>query len=152
MRIWHKSLIPALPREQLAAQWRECSAIAGNILKLGHPNHILVNKIMDYPLTHFISYSIMIRDEMTKRGYKTMNSVMEKIESLLPFEKLEFIDEKTLFADWHNINYLRQCYYNLEEKYDCGGIKEEDMQKISAACVFCQDLLADIEEVQEVEE
>lgn len=28
MRIWHKDLIPVLPREQLVAQWKECSAIA----------------------------------------------------------------------------------------------------------------------------
>lgn len=26
MRIWHKSLIPVLPREQLVAAWRELSS------------------------------------------------------------------------------------------------------------------------------
>ena len=57
MRIWHKSLIPALPREQLVAQWRELSAIAGNLSTKGTPNHILVNKVLDYPRDHFVSYA-----------------------------------------------------------------------------------------------
>jgi len=26
--------------------------------------------------------------------------------------------------------YLKQCYYNLQEKYDCGGISEEEWEKI----------------------
>ena len=43
--------------KQLIAQWRECSAIAGNIVKLGFPNHILVNKIMDYDIDEFIERS-----------------------------------------------------------------------------------------------
>ena len=43
MRLWHIDLISVLPREQLVAQWRELSAIAGAIQKKGTPNHILVN-------------------------------------------------------------------------------------------------------------
>lgn len=43
MRLWHKDFIKALPREQLVAQWRELSAIAGAIQKSGTPNHILVS-------------------------------------------------------------------------------------------------------------
>lgn len=31
-----------------------------------------------------------------------------------------------LFNSWHNDRYLKQCYYNLQEKYDCGGISEND--------------------------
>lgn len=48
MRLWHKGLIRVLPREQLVAQWRECSAIAGNIKLKGTPNHILVNKVLNF--------------------------------------------------------------------------------------------------------
>lgn len=48
MGLWHKDLIEKLPREQLVAQWRECSAIAGNLITKGTPNHILVNKILNY--------------------------------------------------------------------------------------------------------
>ena len=47
MRLWHKDLIPVLPRQQLIGQWRECCLIAKQISEKGTPNHILVNKIMD---------------------------------------------------------------------------------------------------------
>lgn len=75
MRLWHIDLIPVLPREQLVAQWRECSAIAGAILKNGSPNHLLVNFVMNYPFDEFISYCYYVRQEMTKREYKTMEKV-----------------------------------------------------------------------------
>ena len=79
MRLWHKNLIPVLPREQLVAQWREISAIAGNIQTKGTPNHILVNKIMDYPMNHFVTYAATVRAEMTERDYRTMDKVWEKL-------------------------------------------------------------------------
>ena len=50
MRLWHKDLIPYLPKEQLVSQWRECSSIAGAIIKNGTPNHGLVNYVLDYPI------------------------------------------------------------------------------------------------------
>lgn len=128
MRLWHKSLIKYLPREQLVAQWRELSAIAGNLNTKGTPNHILVNKVLNYPLNHFISYAHYIRTEMTQRGYRTMDSVWNKICSVADSYNILPIEE--LFPNWHNYRYLAQCYYNLEEKYDCGGIEEEYFEKI----------------------
>lgn len=128
MRLWHKDLIPVLPREQLVAQWRECSAIAGAILKNGTPNHILVNKVLDYQIDQFINYSILVRAEMTRRGYKTMQSVEDKIVSLNPdFNRMP---QAIMYDNWHNDRYFIQCYYNLQEKYDCGGISPEDWEKI----------------------
>ena len=84
MRIWHTFLIDVLPREQLVAAWRELSAIAGSIQKNGTPNHLLVNFVLDYDYDHFISYTKIVRDEMTRRGYRTMDSVWNKIISLKP--------------------------------------------------------------------
>lgn len=128
MRLWHKFLIKALPREQLVAQWRECSAIAGGIQKNGTPNHILVNKVLDYDFDHFITYSKLIRDEMTRRNYRTMNSVWDKIVGLKPDWKE--IPISLLYYEWMDQEYLDICYYNLLEKYRCGGITEEDWKKI----------------------
>lgn len=126
MRLWHVELISLLPREQLVAQWRELSAIAGAIQKKGTPNHILVNFILDYDYENFISYSALVREEMTKRGYKTMNSVWEKIVSLKPdWNKREEIYESKM-----NDEYFQICYWNLKEKWLCGGIKDEDFKKI----------------------
>lgn len=129
MRLWHKDLIPVLPREQLVAQWREVSAIAGNIKTKGTPNHILVNKIMDYPLDHFINYAYYVRQEMTRRGYRTMDSVWEKITSVKDSE-YTLIPLQNLFSDWMNYEYMTICYFNLREKWLCGGIKSEDWVKI----------------------
>lgn len=35
-----------------------------------------------------------------------------------------------LFAGWHNDRYLTQCYYNLQEKHDCGGIADDEWEDI----------------------
>ena len=132
MRLWHKSMISALPREQLVAQWRELSAIAGNLSTKGTPNHILVNKVLDYPREHFISYAFWVRQEMTRRGYRTMDSVWNKIYCTRETDwgEIEIIPIEELFPGWHNDRYLAQCYYNLEEKYDCGGVAQEWFEKI----------------------
>ena len=128
MRLWHWKLISALPREQLVAAWRELSAIAGSIKTKGTPNHILVNKVLNYSFNHFISYAHYIREEMTRRGYRTMESVWNKICSVSDDYNILPIEE--LYPGWHNDRYLTQCYYNLEEKYDCGGVAEEWFKKI----------------------
>ena len=118
MRLWHTSLIKVLPREQLVAQWRELSAIAGAIQKKGTPNHLLVNFILDYDFDDFISYAYYVREEMTKRGYRTMNSVWEKIVSLKPNYYL--LSLNYIYPEKMNTLYLNICYYNLYEKYLCG--------------------------------
>lgn len=129
MRLWHKDLISVLPREQLVAQWRELSAIAGNIIDKGTPNHILVNEVINYSLNHFISYAYYIREEITKRKYKTMNKVWDKIISVTDSD-YNILPIKELFPYWHNERYFIQCFHNLEEKYDCGGISKDDWSKI----------------------
>ena len=129
MRLWHKDLIAVLPREQLVAQWRECSAIAGAIQKNGTPNHILVNYVVDN-LNSFVAYSYMVRKEMTKRGYRTMENVWTKIVSIVDTNVWKDLTLKEIFAKEHNFRYYVQCYYNLQEKYDRGGIKEEDWKNI----------------------
>ena len=128
MRLWHKDLISVLPREQLVAQWRELSAIAGAIQKNGTPNHGLVNFVLDYGWNHFISYAYYIRKEMTDRSYKTMNKVWEKIVSLNP--NYHILPIELVYEQKMNNEYLEICYWNLREKYLCNIIKEEDWEKI----------------------
>lgn len=128
MRLWHTQLIAVLPREQLVAQWRELSSIAGAIQKNGTPNHILVNFVLDYDYDHFISYAYYVREEMTKRGYRTMNSVWEKITSLKTDWTLRPLNE--VYPEKMNEVYMEICSWNLYEKYLCGGITEENMKKI----------------------
>ena len=134
MRLWHKDLIPVLPRKQLLAQWRECCAIAGKIAKTGSPNHMLVNKITDYPQIHFIEYTNRILNEMKRRHYKVSEaSYLRFVENLKQGYKHFFhgiMIDKNVYPEWMNERYLRQCYYNLQEKYDCGGITNEEWKKV----------------------
>ena len=136
MRLWHKDLIAVLPNNQLRGQWRECCLIAKG-LHDNNLNHILVNKVKRYPLTHLAIYGFMVYDEMRRRGYsanlKTFTRYMPEWFDLddVPFEDGE-ISTENLFSGWHNDRYLRQCYYNLQEKYDCGGIPEHEWRRLEA--------------------
>ena len=132
MRLWHKALIPYLPRQQLLGQWRECCLIAKNISEKGTPNHILVNKIMDYSIDHFLYYTGSIYTEMLTRGYKCTWKSFEQY-GLCPKDGRIKCNSDMLFENWHNDRYLTQCYYNLQEKYDCGGIPEDEWAKIAQA-------------------
>jgi len=135
MRLWHTSLISVLPREHLVAQWRELSSIAGKIQLNGTPNHVLVNFVMDYDFDHFISYAYYIRQEMTARKYRTMNSVWDKITSLKPDWTLLPIKEvyKNKMSDF----YLTVCYYNLYEKYDCGMFDNfDEIEKVYRRIIY----------------
>lgn len=132
MRLWHKDLIPVLPKQQLLGQWRECCAIARNIAVKGTPNHILVNKIMDYPMGHFWKYGFLVFSEMKRRGYKCNFDNFEKwIEKPYVLITPEY---NQLFEGWHNISYLRQCFFNLQEKYDCGGISDIEFGQVIKLC------------------
>lgn len=126
MRLWHKDLISVLPKQQLLGQWRECCLIAKEISTKGTPNHVLVNKILYYDLDHFHYYASMVSDEMESRGYKCDFSRFTKWIKL----ETNHIVDKSLFYNWHNQRYLRQCYYNLQEKYDCGVISLDEWRKI----------------------
>lgn len=128
MRMWHVDFIDVLPREQLVGQWREISALASNIVNKGTPNHGLCNFIMDYDFDHFISYAYYIRQEMTRRKYRTMESVWNKIVALKPRWTLLPLDE--VFKHKMSDFYLTVCYYNLAEKANCGIVSDEDFSKI----------------------
>lgn len=146
MRLWHVKLISVFPREQLVGQWRECSALASNIQKKGDPNHILCNFIMDYDFDHFISYCYYVRAEMTKRGYRTIDSVWNKIVALKPHYSILSLDE--VYKEKMDQEYYTICFYNLEEKYLCGGIKQEEWNKIKEP----YKMLPDYEEEDEDED
>ena len=141
MRLWHKDLIPYLPRKQLIAQWRECCCICKNIADNGTPNHILVNKIMNHHPFHFSTYSSLVATEMKNRGYnvsqKTVNNFIHNFfkgfskdihglcistNTNIPFDEL--------FEGWHNKRYLRECLFNLEEKATCNGIPKDEWKII----------------------
>lgn len=141
MRLWHVDMIPYLPNLQLTGQWRELCCIGANLANEHTPNHILVNPIIDYPPEHFECYCDKVIKEMNRRGFKIQDEVFHKLQDNvrawrlyldqdLPFDYIDRDWEMNLgepiYLGWHNDRYLRQCYYNLEEKYDRGGIPEKE--------------------------
>lgn len=134
MRLWHKNLIPVLPNKQLLSQWRELNAIARNIKTNGTPNHILVNKVLDYNKSHFIAYTKLVLKELKNKNYHIRQDTFQKFLTYMEISENDFnsvnIKLSDIYQDWHNDRYFLQCYYNLQEKYDCGGINEEEWMKI----------------------
>lgn len=122
MRLWHKDLIPVLPRQQLLGQWRECCLIAKE-LHNNSLNHILVNKIKDFPIQHFIRYVDLVIQEMTFRGYRIDSTKCTRYFENIKSKK---INNNDIFKEWHNNTYLIQCLFNLQEKFCCGGITEDE--------------------------
>lgn len=137
MRLWHYRLISVLPRQQLVSQWRECCCIAKLIAYNKTPNHLLVNKIVDYPAWEFMHYCYLVLIEMRRRGYSVTNASWITLdENLMLAEDEGYFaedgkyDPDRLFQGWHTDRYLRQCYFNLQEKYDCGGITDDEWKTI----------------------
>jgi len=151
MRLWHRDLIPYLPKMQLMGQWRELCCIASNLASQHTPNHILVNPILDYPPDHFEAYCNLVIHELIKRNINihepTLHDLKDNVRSWrlylkqeLPFDQIDRSWDLELddpiygslgsmdasFKAWHDNRYLRQCYYNLEEKYDRGGIPNDE--------------------------
>lgn len=134
MRLWHKKLLSVLPNNQLLSQWRELNCIAKNIQISGTPNHLLVNKVLDYEKSHFIAYTKLVLAELTNRNYNIKKETFKKFLDYMEISKDDFntvnMNLPDIYKAWHNDRYLSQCYYNLQEKYDCGGISEEEWTKI----------------------
>lgn len=128
MRLWHYRLLPYLPRQQLLSLWRECCCIAKSIAEKGTPNHILVNKIMDYPIDHFVEYCCYVCIEIEYRGYRCDFSRLDRY--LEAMDGVPLRNGEQIFSNWHDDIYLRECLYNLEEKFRAGGIPADEWQVI----------------------
>ena len=115
----------------MLSQLRECVAISKSIYEKGTPNHILVNKIMDYDLSEFRIYCNMVIYEMIcNRSYTVSTKTIKKLQDYIDFEIDSTVIENKIFENWHNNRYLRQCLFNLQEKADCNGITIDEWQRI----------------------
>ena len=128
MRLWHKSLISVLPRQQLVSQLRECVLIAKNIYEGKTKIHCLINPLFNYDICHFKAYIELVLLAFKERDYKVRKETIEKLNKYINFHDKICIypsfDE--LFKEWHNEIYLIICYMNLLEKYKCGNIPKNE--------------------------
>lgn len=132
MRLWHYKFLDCLDDFHIVAQYRELLAIKNAIDKNGTPNHRLVNKVLDYSLLDFKIYAMKVEKELEKRNISFNKS---KIDEIMTWQTDKFkitSDNKPLYDGWHNNRYLRQCYFNLQEKFDCGIVSEKAWARIDA--------------------
>lgn len=130
MRCWSYQLVPYLPRQQLLSQWRECVCIAKSIHEKGTPNHILVNKIMNYPINDFNDYCNIVLVEMLRRNYNVSESSINKLYDYVGFMVDSEKQDSTPFSGWHNEEYVNICMWNLYEKFLCGGVTKEEWDRL----------------------
>lgn len=133
MRLWHYGLLPYLDDFHIVAQWRELLAIKGAIDKNGTPNHRLVNKVLDYNIWDFKNYTAAVVGELEKRHIRYARDKWVEVRDWEcdKFNNNAYFGAKR-YMGWHNDRYLTQCYFNLQEKYDCGIVSTSAWAKIDA--------------------
>lgn len=119
MRLWHQSLIPILPHQQLLGQHRECCALRGN--GWGR-KHATVNYVFDHNPMMLVMYHFKIIKEMFRRGMtgvdKLWGNPLYRGKSCEPWswdDDLIQLDLLTQYPE-HNDQYLRECINNLKNK------------------------------------
>ena len=140
MRLWHYKLIPVLPTKQLKAMRYELGDMIKQYPNIKHP---LVNYANNYPIICLWNYFCIVCNEMTNRNIKMNNSYNIQIERIVYANTFKNIEIKvvsqqempeykinTFEFKEHNNRYLKQCYYNLQEKYDRGIITQDEWDKI----------------------
>lgn len=126
MRLWHYELVKngLLPKSQLVAQWRELNSIFKK-----QDKHILINYIYDYLDSHLLVYTILVIEELKRRNikiksYENMQNYFKRtLEILAEDEPIDLVKLSKVFIPFrneHDDRYLKQCFYNLQEKYDRG--------------------------------
>ena len=122
MRLWHYELIPYLPDLQFKGQLRELVAIMHDWRDKGKTNHLLINRVMDYPKEELSSYYLWYATEYLRRIGKDLSVKYD--DEFKEFSKsknwLDGLLKGALFDGWHNKEYLRVCMANLYEKHVFG--------------------------------
>jgi uncharacterized protein (TIGR02328 family) len=113
MRLWHYELFPFLPDAQFKGQLRELVAIGKDLLQKGKTNHILINRVMEYPKSDLAGYFMLYEEEYKKRYNKTFDKDVYLLFGVLSNNTATYPP----FKDWHNKEYLRICMSNLLEKH-----------------------------------
>ena len=122
MRLWHYELLPYLPDAQFKGQLRELVAIMHDWRDKGKTNHLLINKVMEYPKDELSQYFWEYACEYHKRYNKDLQKYVEEFNlfSLNTKRAFRSIKSTYLFENWHDYEYLRVCMANLYEKHFFG--------------------------------
>ena len=137
MRIWSWQLLPYLPDAQFKDQLRELVAIKRDWETKGKTNHLLINRVMEYPKSHLsIYYARYIKEYKERNPCKFFEKTNIEFMSFgdIGFGMFVNCEEFEPFKDWHNKEYLRVCMANLYEKHFFGvgksRITDEEWQRL----------------------
>lgn len=118
MRLWHEDLIPALPRQQLLGQHRECCALRG---KGWGRKHATVQYVFNYSPSKLFQYHVKIMDEMKQRGYRpdslweepTYRGKNSTADGMIGPQIVALTEP--IYPE-HDEEYLEECLQNLRDK------------------------------------
>lgn len=131
MRIWSKKMIPVLPNKQLKAMRYELGDMIKQYPNIKHPLTKFAN---DYDIGFLGNYFCQVCDEMDERGLNHLigydGEILNIVRDSSQFGDYDKYADMDLQFKEDNKRYLKQCYYNLQEKYDRGIITEEEWRKI----------------------
>lgn len=123
-------MLPYLPNAQFKGQLRELVAIMHDWRDKGTTNHLLINRVMDYPKSEIKIYfevyaniyNQRYKKHISKKYYNEFENFAKGSSTLMPINA-------ELFDGWHNKEYLRICVYNIYEKYKYGLGKSKVTEK-----------------------
>ena len=113
MRLWSWQLLPYLSDLQFKGQLREMVAIKRDWETKGKTNHLLINRVMEYPKDDLTGYATLYAIEYENRYGKKI-----ALKEFIQFS--DGLAHTPPFEGWHNKEYLRVCYANLYEKHKFG--------------------------------
>lgn len=116
MRIWSWQLLPYLPDRQFRGQLQELVAILRDWQDKGKTNHLLINRVMEYPKSHLIRYYSLYSHEYKRRYHKEIGIRITK--QFIDFcfdDDYKFVEAP--FPNWHDNIYLKIAMANLLEKH-----------------------------------
>lgn len=129
IRLWDYRLLKVLPDRFIISQWRECIAIKRQWEK-GTLKHRLVSYVMKYDRSYFYNYVSHVCNEMIDRDINYQTKYFNEICEFCDINIWNVALLNLKYYPEHNNRYLKQCYYNLQEKADRGIITKEEWQKI----------------------
>lgn len=117
IRIWHHQLLPYLPDLQFKGQLRELVDIMHDWRDKGKTNHVLINKVMEYPKAELTFYfALYYRRYYERYGFNIKFPIYQEFVDF-GCEDIDKCSDIPLFKDWHNQTYLDICMWNLYEKH-----------------------------------